>query len=224
MAKTVKDVLALAKNTQMVDFRFIDLPGTWQHFSIPSPTLDESIFEEGIGFDGSSIRGFKEINESDMLLLPDPNSAFVDPVLEVPTLVLICDVYDPITSQPYERDPRFIARKAEEYLKKSKIADVSYWGPEAEFFLFSDVRYGGGTNSSFYYVDSNEGWWKSGEDTKPNFGGQIAPKRGYFPTPPADTLQDIRSKIVLSLIAAGVDVEVHHHEVATAGQCEIDMR
>ena len=224
MAKTVADALKMGKEVQMVDFRFIDLPGTWQHFSIPASTMDESLFEEGIGFDGSSIRGFKEINESDMLLFPDPASAFVDPYLEVPTLVIICDVYDPITLQPYERDPRFVAKKAEAYLKQTGIATQSFWGPEAEFFLFTDVRYGGGTNSSFYYVDSNEGWWNSGEVLKPNLGAQIAPKRGYFPTPPADTLQDVRSKIVLALIAAGVDVEVHHHEVATAGQCEIDMR
>jgi glutamine synthetase len=224
MAKNYADALKMGKDVKMVDFRFIDLPGTWQHFSIPASTLDESLFEEGIGFDGSSIRGFKEINESDMLLMPDPTSAFVDPYLEVPTLVIICDVYDPITRQPYERDPRFVAKKAEAYLKQTGIATESFWGPEAEFFLFSDVRYGGGTNSSFYYVDSPEGWWQSGETLKPNLGAQIAPKRGYFPTPPADTLQDVRSKIVLALIAAGVDVEVHHHEVATAGQCEIDMR
>jgi glutamine synthetase len=224
MAKTVADALKMGKDVQMVDFRFIDLPGTWQHFSIPASTMEASLFEEGIGFDGSSIRGFKEINESDMLLFPDAASAFVDPYLEVPTLVIICDVYDPITLQPYERDPRFVAKKAEAYLKQTGIATQSFWGPEAEFFLFSDVRYGGGTNSSFYYVDSDEGWWKSGEVLKPNLGGQIGPKRGYFPTPPTDTLQDVRSKIVLALIAAGVDVEVHHHEVATAGQCEIDMR
>lgn len=224
MAKSVKDVLAMGKNVQMVDLRFIDLPGTWQHFSIPASTMDEDLFEEGIGFDGSSIRGFKSIDESDMLLLLDPNTAFVDPSLEVPTLVIICDVYDPITRTPYERDPRYVTRKAEAYLKQTGIATQSFWGPEAEFFLFNDVRYGGGTNSSFYYVDSNEGWWKSGEELKPNLGGQIAPKRGYFPTPPTDSLQDIRSKIVLALMATGIDVEVHHHEVATAGQCEIDMR
>ncbi len=224
MAKTVADVLKMGKDVKMVDLRFIDLPGTWQHFSIPASTMDADLFEEGIGFDGSSIRGFKEINESDMLLLLDPDSAFVDPTLEVPTLVIICDVYDPITRQPYERDPRYVARKAEAYLKQTSIASQSFWGPEAEFFLFNDVRYGSGTNSSFYYVDSNEGWWKSGEDSKPNLGAQIPAKRGYFPTPPADTLQDVRSKITLALIAAGVDVEVHHHEVATAGQCEIDLR
>jgi glutamine synthetase len=223
MAKTVKDALAMAKAVKMVDVRFIDLPGTWQHFSIPASTLEESIFEEGIAFDGSSIRGFKDIHESDMQLLPDADSAFIDPVLEIPTMVLICDVYDPITMQPYDRDPRFILKKSDAYLKQTGIGATSYWGPEAEFFLFSDVRYGGDTRSSFYSVDSPEGWWKAAEDVKPNFGAQIAPKRGYFPTPPQDSLQDVRSKIVLALIDAGVDVEVHHHEVATAGQCEIDM-
>ena len=162
MAKTVADALKMGKEVQMVDFRFIDLPGTWQHFSIPASTMDESLFEEGIGFDGSSIRGFKEINESDMLLMLDPSTAFIDPYLEVPTLVIICDVYDPITRQPYERDPRFVAKKAEAYLKQTGIASESFWGPEAEFFLFNNVRYGGGTNSSFYYVDSVEGWWQSG--------------------------------------------------------------
>src|SRR5688572_17544393 len=224
MAKTVADVLKLGKDVKLVDVRFIDLPGTWQHFTIPVRRLDDELFKEGLPFDGSSIRGFKEINESDMLLLLDPSTAFVDPSLEVPTLVVICDVYDPITRQPYERDPRYVARKAEAYLKQTGIADQSFWGPEAEFFLFNDVRYGSNTHNSFYYVDSREGWWQSGEELGPNLGGQIAPKRGYFPTPPTDTLQDVRSKIVLALIEAGVNVEVHHHEVATAGQCEIDMR
>ncbi len=224
MAKTAAEVVKMGKEVQMVDLRFVDLPGTWQHFSIPARELTEELFEDGIGFDGSSIRGFQEIHESDMLLLLDPGSAFIDPVLEVPTLVIICDVYDPITRQPYSRDPRYVAAKAEAYLKQTGIAQTSYWGPEAEFFLFNDVRYGGGTNSSFYYIDSNEGWWKSGEDLKPNLGAQIPPKRGYFPVPPADTQQDVRSRIVLALEQAGIAVEVHHHEVATAGQAEIDMR
>jgi glutamine synthetase len=219
-----EDVVKMAGEVQMVDFRFVDLPGTWQHFSIPSRTFDISIFEEGIGFDGSSIRGFQEIHESDMLLIPDASTAFFDPVLEIPTLVIICDVFDPITKLPYTRDPRYVAKKAEAYLQQTGLADTSYWGPEAEFFLFNDVRYGGGMNSSFYYIDSQEGWWKSGEDLRPNMGGQIPAKRGYFPVPPADTLQDVRSKIVLALESVGVNVEVHHHEVATAGQAEIDMR
>ena len=148
----------------MVDLRFTDMPGTWQHFSIPVRQLDADLFADGIGFDGSSIRGFKEIHESDMLLLLDPGTAFIDPALEVPTLVIVCDVYDPLTRQPYSRDPRYVARKAEAYLKQTGIAQTSFWGPEAEFFLFNDVRYGGGVNSSFYYVDSVEGWWQSGED------------------------------------------------------------
>ena len=226
MTETVKDVLDLAKehNIKMVDLRFTDLPGTWQHFSMPIRELTADLFEEGIGFDGSSIRGFQEIHESDMILIPDPTTAFVDPIFEVPTLVVICDVFDPLTRQPYSRDPRYVAKKAEEYLKKTGIADISYFGPEAEFFLFNDVRYGGGVNSAFYYVDSVEGWWQSGEELGPNLGGQIPPKRGYFPVPPADALQDVRSKIVLALEAVGVEVEVHHHEVGTAGQGEIDMR
>ncbi len=224
MSKTVADVVKMGKEVQMVDLRFTDLPGTWQHFSIPARELTEELFEDGIGFDGSSIRGFQEIHESDMLLVLDPDSAFVDQVLEIPTLVIICDVYDPVTRQPYSRDPRYVAKKAEAYLKQTGIGTTSFWGPEAEFFLFNDVRYGGGTNSSFYYIDSVEGWWKSGEDLRPNLGAQVPPKRGYFPVPPMDTQQDVRSKIVLALEAVGVEVEVHHHEVATAGQGEIDMR
>ncbi len=224
MAKTVAEVVKMGASVKMVDLRFTDMPGTWQHFSIPARTLNAELFEEGIGFDGSSIRGFKEIHESDMLLMLDPDSAFVDQVLEVPTLVIICDVYDPITRQPYTRDPRYVARRAEAYLKQTGIGNSSFWGPEAEFFLFNDVRYGGGVNSSFYYIDSQEGWWNSGTDMKPNLGGQIPAKRGYFPVPPADSLQDVRSKIVMALEQAGVEIEVHHHEVATAGQAEIDMR
>lgn len=224
MAKTPGDVVKMAEKVEMIDFRFTDMPGTWQHFSIPAHQLSEELFEDGLGFDGSSIRGFKEIHESDMLLMLDPDSAFMDQVLEIPTLVIICDVYDPLTRQPYNRDPRYVAKKAEAYLKQTGIADTSYWGPEAEFFIFNDVRYGSGTNNAFYYIDSQEGWWKSGEDLKPNLGAQIAPKRGYFPVPPADSLQDVRSKMVIALEKAGVDIEVHHHEVATAGQAEIDMR
>lgn len=221
MSEAIRAVLEMGKEAKMVDLRFADLIGTWQHFSISTHELTEELFEEGIGFDGSSIRAFQEIHESDMILIPDPTTAFMDQVLEVPTLVLICDIYDPVTRQPYTRDARYVARKAEAYLKQTGIADTSYWGPEAEFFLFNSVRYGGGTNSSFYYIDSVEGWWNSGaEDGK---GGQIPPKRGYFPVPPADAMQDVRSKIVLALEAAGVPVEVHHHEVATAGQSEIDM-
>src|SRR5512136_3441603 len=178
MGKTVNDVLEMVKSVKMVDLRFVDLPGTWQHFSIPAHRLTQDLFENGLPFDGSSIRGFQEIHESDMLLHFVPDSAFIDPIFEIPTLVIICDVYDIVTHQPYSRDPRYVARKAETYLKQTGLADTSYWGPEAEFFLFSDVRYGGGTNSAFYYIDSKEAWWKSGEDLKPNLGGQIPPKRG----------------------------------------------
>ncbi len=224
MALTPKDVVKMAEAVKMVDFRFTDMPGQWQHYSVPAHRLDEDLFEDGMGFDGSSIRGFREIHESDMLLIPDASTAFIDKILEVPTLVLICDVYDPITRQPYTRDPRYIAQKAEAYLKQSGIGETSFWGPEAEFFIFNDVRYGGGTNSGFYHIDSQEGWWKSGEDLKPNLGAQIAPKRGYFPVPPADTMQDVRSKMVMALEEAGVEIELHHHEVATAGQAEIDMK
>ena len=226
MATTAADVVQLANESgvKMVDLRFTDLFGTWQHFSIPARELSEDLFEEGVGFDGSSIRGFQAIQESDMLLIPDPTTAFVDPFLEVPTLAIVCNVFDPITRQPYSRDPRYIAQKAEAYLRQTGIAETSYWGPEAEFFLFNDVRYQVEPYASFYAVDSREGWWNSGEDLGPNLGAQIPPKRGYFPVPPADTMQDVRSRIVLALEAAGVHVEVHHHEVATAGQAEIDIR
>lgn len=226
MPATPADVVQLANESgvKMVDLRFTDLFGTWQHISIPARELSEEMFAEGVGFDGSSIRGFQAIEESDMILIPDPTTAFVDPFLEVPTLAIICDVYDPITRQPYSRDPRYIARKAEAYLRQTGIADVSYWGPEAEFFLFNDVRYQAEPYAAWYIVDSREGWWNSGKDLGPNLGGQIPPKRGYFPVPPADTLQDVRSRIVMALEAAGVRVEVHHHEVATAGQAEIDIR
>jgi glutamine synthetase len=225
MTETVNDVFTLIKEKglKMVDLRFIDPFGVWQHFSVSTKEFSEDVFEDGIGFDGSSIRGFQTINESDMILIPDPSATFIDPILEVPTLVLVCDIYDPITRQPYTKDPRYVARKAEAYLKQTGIADLSYFGPEAEFFLFNDVRYGGGTNSSFYFVDSAEAWWNSGKELG-NLGGQIPPKRGYFPVPPADTLQDVRSKMVLALEAVGIEVEVHHHEVGTAGQSEIDMR
>lgn len=224
MAQTVADVLKLGKDVKMVDVRFIDLPGTWQHFTIPVRRLDEELFTEGLPFDGSSIRGFQEIHESDMLLMPDPESAFIDPVADIPTLVVTCDVYDPITLQPYERDPRFVAKKAEAYVKQTGIADTVFVGPEAEFFIFDNVRYGSNTNEAYYHIDSEEGWWNSGRSDRQNFGGQISPKRGYFPVPPTDTLQNVRSQIVLALEAAGIPMEVHHHEVATAGQSELGMR
>jgi glutamine synthetase len=214
----------MGKNVKMVDLRFIDMPGTWQHFTMPVHRLDEGFFKEGIPFDGSSIRGFQEIHESDMLLIPDPETAFIDPVANIPTLVLTCDVYDPITIQPYLRDPRYVAKKAEAYLKQTGIADTVFIGPEAEFFIFDNVRYSSNTNESYYHIDSDEGWWNSGRADRQNFGGQISPKRGYFPVPPTDTLQDVRSEIVMALEEAGVPMEIHHHEVATAGQSELGIR
>ncbi len=223
--KTPQDVLAAIRqhNIQIVDFRFIDMPGIWQHFSVPAVVIDADTFSEGLGFDGSSIRGFQQIQESDMLLIPDPTTAFLDPFTSVPTLCLICNVRDPITRQNYTRDPRYIAQKAEAYLKSTGIADVSYWGPEAEFFVFNDIRYGQDVNYGYYYIDSVEGSWNTGKDEKPNLGYKPRVKEGYFPVPPADVLQDIRSEMVLTMIEAGIAIEAHHHEVATGGQCEIDM-
>jgi glutamine synthetase len=221
-----KQVIAHAKElgAKMVDFRFTDLPGTWQHFSVPVSELTDSVFEDGIGFDGSSIRGFQKIHESDMLLFPDPARAFLDPVLEVPTLAIICDIKDPLTLQPYSRDPRYVARKAEEYLRSSGIADTSYWGPECEFYIFNSVRYDQNTHEGYYHIDSDEGVWNTGRNGTANLGYRPKLKSGYFPVPPVDKQQDLRSRIVLALIDAGIQIEVHHHEVGTAGQAEIDMR
>lgn len=220
----------LKNNIQVVDLKFNDLPGMWQHFSIPAAELTEwdkveqSIWKEGIGFDGSSIRGFKKIQESDMLLMPDPTTAVIDPVTKIPTLSVLCDIYDPVTREPYTRDPRYIAKKAEDYIKKSKIADTSYWGPEAEFFILDDVRFDQAENYGYYYLDSVEGSWNTGREENPNLGYKPRYKEGYFPVAPHDTLQDIRSEIMLTLRRAGVPVECHHHEVASGGQCEIDIR
>jgi glutamine synthetase len=226
VSKTASDVQQLAKEAgvKIVDLKFVDLPGVWQHFSIPAEDLDEDLFQDGIGFDGSSIRGYQQIHESDMLLVADPETAYVDPNLEIPTLSLICNVRDPLTLQPYNRDPRYIAQKAELYLKGSGVADISYWGPELEFYIFDDVRYDQTAQSGYYYIDSDEGVWNTGRLEEPNLGYKIRHKEGYFPVPPADTLQDIRSEIILDMKQVGVPVEVHHHEVGTAGQGEIDMK
>lgn len=223
---TPSEVIQLArdKEIQIVDLKFTDLPGMWQHFSVPVSELTEDLFEEGSGFDGSSIRGFQAIDESDMLLFPDPTTAIVDPVCKIPTLSLICNIKDPITLENYPRDVRYITQKAEEYLKSTGIADTSYWGPEAEFFVFNDVRYAQTANSGFYQVDSVEGTWNTDKDEGPNLGYKPRHKEGYFPVPPSDTLQDIRSEMILTMIECGIDVELHHHEVGTAGQCEIDLR
>ncbi len=226
MPKTPTDVRQLAEkaDVKIVDVKFIDLPGVWQHFSFPVEDLTDDIFEDGLGFDGSSVRGFQEIQESDMLLIPDANTARVDPLRSVPTLSLICNVQDPITRQPYSRDPRYIAQKAETYLQGSGVADLSYWGPEAEFYVFDDVRYDQAANRAFYSVDSAEGAWNTGRAEGPNLGYKLRHKEGYFPVPPADSLQDFRSEVILRLKEFGVRTEVHHHEVGTAGQGEIDLR
>ena len=223
---TPSEVVAFAKehDVKIVDLKFTDLPGMWQHFSMMAGELTEDLFEEGCGFDGSSIRGFQAINESDMLLFPDPTTAIIDPVCKVPTLSMTCNIKDPITLENYTRDVRYIAQKAEAYLQSTGIADTSYWGPEAEFYLLNDIRYGQNQYSGFYSVDSVEGSWNSGREENPNLGYKPRYKEGYFPVPPTDTLQDLRSEICLKLIEAGVDVEVHHHEVGTAGQGEIDIR
>ena len=219
-------VIAYAKDQgiKFVDFRFSDLLGQWQHFSVPGSELSEKLFAEGVGFDGSSIKGFQQIHESDMLLLPDPRTACVDPILEVPTLSLICDIVDPVTKARYSRDPRFIAHKAEAYLRQSGIADTSYWGPEMEFYIFNSIRFDQSVNEGYYHIDSVEGIWNSGRNGVPNLGFRPRLKEGYFPVPPVDKLQDLRSRISLALAEAGIEVEVHHHEVGTAGQTEIDMR
>jgi glutamine synthetase len=217
-------------NIQIIDLKFNDLPGLWQHFSIPPADLTEiddfttSIWVEGIGFDGSSIRGFQKIQESDMILIPDPTTARVDPACSIPTLSITCDIFDPLTKEPYSRDPRYIAKKAEEHLRSTGIADTSYWGPELEFFIFDDIRFDQTENCAYYYVDSVEGEWNSGREENPNLGYKPRFKEGYFPVPPHDSLQDIRSEMILEMMKVGIPIEVHHHEVATAGQGEIDMK
>ncbi|HLK81812.1 MAG TPA: type I glutamate--ammonia ligase [Xanthobacteraceae bacterium] len=223
---TAQDVLKSIKDNsvRMVDLRFADLPGAWQHFSVPPGALNEDAMSEGIGFDGSSIRGFQEIQESDMLVVPDPATAFLDPFTAQTTLVLICNIRDPLTGEAYSRDPRHIAQKAEAHLKRTGVADVSYFGPEAEFFVFNDVRYGQGMNYAYHEIGSKEGIWNSGEEEGPNLGHKPRQKEGYFPVPPIDSLQDLRSEMVLTMEQLGIPVEAHHHEVATAGQGEIDMR
>jgi glutamine synthetase len=205
----------------MVDLKFCDLLGTWQHVTLPIRAFDESAFDEGLGFDGSSIRGWQGIDESDMLLMPDASSAILDPFTEAPTLSLICEIADPVTRDGYGRDPRRIARRAEEYLRESGIADTAYFGPECEFFVFDEVHYDLAVNRSHYSVDSAEGHWNSG---KPGLGYTVREKEGYFPPAPHDTLHDLRTRMVLTLERLGIPCEFHHHEVASGGQCEIDLR
>ena len=227
MTDSPGDVLNLIRDNevQIVDLRFADLPGLMQHFSVPAHELTEESFDEGFGFDGSSIRGFQEIQESDMILVPDPGTAVLDPFRTHPTLILNCFVKDPITGESYSRDPRHVAAKAERYLEGSGIAQLSYWGPEAEFYIFDSVRFDQNQHSSYYYVDAVEGAWNSGaEEGGRNLGYKPRYKEGYFPVPPTDHYQDLRSEMALALEAAGIPVEVQHHEVGTAGQAEIDIR
>ena len=223
---TPAEVLKLAKekNVKVVDIRFMDFPGMWQHFSVPIKELDEGSFEDGYGFDGSSIRGWQPINASDMLVVPDAATAKIDPFFEAPTLVLIGDIVDPVTREQYSRDPRYIAKKAEAYLKRTGIGDVAYFGPEAEFFIFDNIQFESGRNMAFYEIDSVEATWNTGRDEGPNLGYKPRHKEGYFPVPPSDKFQDLRTEMLLTLERLGIDVECQHHEVATAGQAEIDMR
>jgi glutamine synthetase len=225
---TPKEVLEFAKSkgVKMVDLKFMDLPGTWQHFSVPIHQLEESSFEEGYGFDGSSIRGWQPIHASDMLVIPDASTAQLDPFLTyVPTLSMICNIFDPITKEAYTRDPRHVAQKAEKYLLSTGIGDTAFFGPEAEFFIFDDIRFDQNAHSGYYYIDSVEGWWNTGREEGPNLGYKAKHGGGYFPAPPSDSQTDIRMEMVQILQEAyGIEIEAEHHEVATAGQAEIDMK
>jgi glutamine synthetase len=231
---TPKEVLALirSKEVKAVDLRFMDFPGLWQHFTIPADALDEAVFEEGVGFDGSSIRGWQAINESDMLVLPVPETAFIDPFCKDTTLTMVCNIQDPLTKEDYTRDPRNVARKAVNYMKATGVADTAYFGPELEFFVFDSIRYDQSYNCGYYYIDSIEGAWNTGREEEPvhqgnttrNLGYKLRYKEGYFPVPPSDALHDIRSEMMLTMIQCGLKIEAQHHEVATGGQGEIDMK
>jgi glutamine synthetase len=227
-----KDVLALAQEhgVRMVDFKFTDLPGTWQHVGLSIHGLDEEAFTEGLGFDGSSIRGFQEIAESDMVLLPDPSTALIDPFHEQKTLSIVCNVIDPITRDSYSRDPRYVAQKAERYLVETGIADTCYMGPEAEFYIFDHVAFDQRANTAFYEVDSEEAYWNRGQgfgaarNGSPNLGYKIRSQEGYFPAPPGDVHGDLRARMVVAMESMGIRCEFQHHEVGSAGQAEIDVR
>ena len=223
--RTPAEVMAYARENdcEILDLRFADLPGIWQHVSYPIGMLDEESFEDGFGFDGSSIRGWQAISESDMLIVPDPDTAFVDPFNQVPTLCVVCNILDPITKQHYERDPRWIAQKAEKYLQYTGTGDTAYFGAEAEFFLFDNVSYDSSYNFGFYKIDSEEGRWNSGR-AENNLGYRPRYKEGYFPVPPTDHMQDLRTEMTKVMMDCGIEIECHHHEVATGGQCEIDQR
>ncbi len=224
---TAQDILNLIKEKQikMIDLKFIDMPGTWQHLTVYHDQIDESSFTEGVPFDGSSIRGWKAINESDMTMVLDPNTAWIDPFMAEPTLSIICSIQEPRTGEPYSRCPRTIAQKAVDYLASTGLGDTAYLGPEAEFFVFEDVRFDQTENEGYYHVDSVEGRWNSGrKEEGGNLGYKPRYKEGYFPVAPTDTLQDIRTEMLLVMAECGVPIEKHHHEVATGGQCELGFR
>jgi glutamine synthetase len=223
---TPKDFFDFAKenNAVQVDMKFCDLFGIWQHCTYPIDTIDEGVFEDGFGFDGSSIRGWQAINESDMLAIPDPDTTRMDPFFNEPTVSIIADIYDPITKETYPKDPRNVAKKGLAYLAQTGIADTCYIGPEPEFFVFDDIRYASTERGAMYEIDSSEAAWNTGRsEAGGNLGHKVGYKGGYFPVAPGDTLQDLRTEMVLEMRKAGIVIEAHHHEVATAGQCEIDM-
>ena len=222
---TPREVLALCreKEVRAVDLRFMDFPGLWQHFTIPATKLEELTFEDGLGFDGSSIRGWQAVNESDMILVPQAETAMIDPFATIPTLGMICNIQDPITREDYSRDPRNVARKANNYLLSSNIADTCFIGAEAEFFIFDDVRFDQNAHEGYYHLDSKEGEWNRGRDEGPNLGYKIRHKEGYCPVPPTDHTMDLRTEMMQAMIDVGLDVEAQHHEVASGGQCEIDL-
>ncbi len=223
---TPKEVLAFIreKDVKAVDLRFMDFPGLWKHFTIPAESLEETDFEDGRGFDGSSIHGWKSINESDMLVLPVANTAFLDPFCREITLTMICNIQDPLTKEDYTRNPRNVARKAVNYMKSTGIADAANFGPELEFFIFDDVRFDENSHSSFYHVDSLEGEWNSGRDEQPNLAHKLTQGGGYLPCPPSDATHDLRSEMMLMMQQCNVQVERHHHELASGGQAEVDLR
>ena len=218
LIKKIKDI-----DIKMVDLRFTDMPGATHHITIPIKLLEESLFINGVGFDGSSIRGFRSIENSDMTMVPDVTTAYLDPFYSEKTIAFYCDIVDPVTQESYSRDPRSIAKKGAEYLKSSGLGDTAYFGPEAEFFIFNDVKYDSGSNFSFYELDSSEGAWNTGKDEGPNLGHKPRHKEGYFPLPPVDSMHDVRTEMVMVMQEVGINVEAHHHEVATGGQQEIDL-
>src|SRR5579872_2097382 len=223
---TPAKVLALCREKEItaVDLRFMDFPGTQKHFTIPLAALSEASFEDGLGFNASSIRGWKAINESDMLVVPQAETAVIDPFMKN-TLAITCNIQDPVTRADYPKDPRNVARKAETYMKSTGLAEQAFFGAEAEFFVFDDVRFDQNEHECYYHVDSVEGEWNRGRaEPGGNSGCKIRHKEGYFPVPPVDTLQDLRTEIMLTLLDCGVDVESQHHEIASGGQCEIDMK